>query len=93
MASCNTRQFIKDSLYRVVYSVKTVKLVFYYDQDKTFSPRDYLTPRIIAYLKIFCPESHWIGDNRKRSYQSINADKKSQESVFSIAFCNQSGDR
>ena len=65
---CNTRQFIKDSLYIVVYSVKTVKSVFYYDRDKTFSPRDYLTPRIITYLKNpLPPESHWIGDNRKRS--------------------------
>ena len=33
----------------VFYSVKTVKSVFHYDQDKTFSPRDNLTPRIIAY--------------------------------------------
>ena len=39
----------QDSFYRVVYSVKTIKSVFYYDQDKTFSPRNYLTPRIIAY--------------------------------------------
>ena len=34
---------------RVVYSVKPLKSVFHYDQDKTFSPRDNLTPRIIAY--------------------------------------------
>ena len=39
----------QDSLYRVVYSVKTVQSVFHYDQDKTFSPRDNLTPRIIVY--------------------------------------------
>ena len=58
-------------LYKVVYSVKTVKSVFHYDQDKTFSPREYLTPRIIAYPVMnvsnpLSPESHWIGDNRKR---------------------------
>ena len=53
----NTRQF-KESH----FLVKTVKSVFYYDQDKTFSPRDYLTPRIIAYPV----RSVRIGDNRKR---------------------------
>ena len=31
-----------------MYSVKTVKLVFHYDQDKTFCPRDYLTPIDVA---------------------------------------------
>ena len=45
-------------LYKVVYSVKTVKLVFNYDQDKTFSPREYVTPRIIAYPVIFCHQNH-----------------------------------
>ena len=32
------------TVYTVMYSVKTVKLVFHYDQDMTSCPRDYLTP-------------------------------------------------
>ena len=42
-------QPIMKSSTQVVYSVKTVKSVFHYDEGKTFSPRDNLTPRIIAY--------------------------------------------
>ena len=39
------------------------------------------------------PESHWTGDNRERSKQSTKADQKSLETVFSIAICNQSGEK
>ena len=34
-----------------------------------------------------------VGDNRKRYQQSRNADQKSIETVFSIAFCRQCGDK
>ena len=40
-----------------------------------------------------CLLSHRIGDNRKRSKQSTNADQKSLETVFSIAICRQLGDK
>ena len=46
---------------KVVYSVKTVKSVFHYDQDKTFSPREYLTPRIIAYPVMSASKSFVTG--------------------------------
>ena len=36
---------------------------------------------------------HRIGDNRKCSLQSTNADQKSLETVFSIAICRPSGDK
>ena len=36
--------------------------------------------------------THWVGGNRKRSLQSMNADQKSLETVFSIDICRQSGD-
>ena len=41
----------------------------------------------------FRPESHRVGDNRKRSTQSTNTDQKSLETVFLIAICRQSGDK
>ena len=37
--------------------------------------------------------SHRIGGNHKHSEQSMNADQKSLETVFSIAICCQSGDK
>ena len=37
--------------------------------------------------------THRVGGNRKRSLQSTNADKKSLETVLSIAICRQSGDK
>ena len=35
---------------------------------------------------------HRVGDNRKHSKQSTNADQKSLKTVFLIAICRQSGD-
>ena len=36
---------------------------------------------------------HRIGGNRKRSYQSKNADQNSLETEFLIAICHQSGNK
>ena len=41
----------------------------------------------------YAPLSYWTGSNRKRSEQSMNADHKSLEAVFSFAICRQSGDK
>ena len=37
----------------------------------------------------YAPVSHWIGSDRKSFEQSMNADHKSLEIVFSIAICRQ----
>ena len=37
--------------------------------------------------------THRKGDNRKRSWQLTNADRKSIETVFSIPICRQIGDK
>ena len=74
--------------HRVVYSIKTVKAVLYYDQDKTYSPRDYLTPGIIAYpvMSVSKPFVTRIAPDRRQSKILIvttNVDQKwLEKSVF-----------
>ena len=41
----------------------------------------------------YAPLSFPTGGNRKRSEQSMTADHRSLETVFSIAICRQSGDK
>ena len=41
----------------------------------------------------YAPLSYRTGGNRKRPEQSMNADHRSLETVFSIAICRQSGDK
>ena len=48
----------------------------------------YLTMQYYCLLGKLYASSHQIGDNRKRSQQSMNADRKSLETVFLIVVCH-----
>ena len=52
-----------------------------------------MTNLTISISKIYAPLSYRTGGNRKRSEQSMNADHRSLETVFSIAIFRQSGDK
>ena len=47
----------------------------------------------ISIIIKYAPLLYRTGGNRKRSEQSMNADHKSLETVFSIAICRQSDDK
>ena len=57
------------------------------------SPQVFVRGLLVVVSKRYTLKPHRVGGNRKRYQQSTNADKKSIETVFSIAICRQCGNK